>query len=428
MSLTIQPRRIAQPTYHFNNPPHLGDAITLIADVLFPKPRNLGTAMDTQFDPQSEQPSIDSIINRIYQAALQPYLWPDILSDIRLACSADQCTLFFYDGLEPERSLASAARADEHILSQYLKHYIQQQATQINHQLNALPEGQVVTDRDMRQFVGEEYSGIVGKDYMQTFWPNLKFEAGIVLLRGEIHCAGLGLQNFSETKPLSAQSINLLQSLSPHLRQAMRLHQQLAQFSRTNDALKSVLQACKVGIILLDDKLNIHFINNKARHSLVKVEHLPLPKQLVLEKINNAQINKIVAQFNLLTKADKNPLNNNLNLNYKSGHLKINGYLLQQYLSSTELKSPSSPSYLLLIQDSNSTCELNLQYLQSAYEITAAERKLILGLINGASVLDSAESQTVKPSTIRWHLKNIMQKTLTHSQTELTRLMLELRD
>ncbi len=122
-----------------------------------------------------------------------------------------------------------------------------------------------------------------------------------------------------------------------------------------------------------------------------------------------------------------------MKLNYSDGHLKISGYALLKYPPTLNAENSTSlhsfeAGYLLLIQDSNPTCHLNQQYLHSAYEITATERKLILGLINGASLIDSANSQTVKPSTVRWHLKNVMQKTLTRSQTELTRLMLELRD
>lgn len=388
--------------------------------------------MDTRLQSQHAKPSICDVINLIYQAALQPLLWSEILSDIRILCGADQCTLFFYDALEPHRCLASAARADEEVLTHYLQSSIQQQATQIHNQLKALPEGQVVTDQDIRQFAGEEYSGIVGNDYMQTFWPNLKFEAGIVLLRGETSCAGLGLQNFTDSMPLEPHSISLLQNLSPHLRQAMRLHQQFTQFEHTNDALKNVLQASKVGIILLDEKFAVQFVNHKAKHSLEKIDHLPKTQALALEKINKEQIHKIVTHFNLLTKGYNKDENNsgNVTLPYKNGQLKINGYALQRQHQKTDAKnvSPNEAGYLLLIQDSNPTCDIDPQYLHSAYEITATERKLILGLINGVSLLDSADSQTVKPSTVRWHLKNIMQKTLTHSQTELTRLMLELRN
>jgi len=409
----------------------LGDENLATADVVFSKQRILGTVMDTCLESRHLTPSICDIINLIYQAALQPLLWSEILSDIRALCGADQCTLFFYDALEPSRRLVSAARADEEVLTHYLKNFIEQQAMQINNQLKALPEGEVVTNEDVRQFSGEEYSKIVGAEYMQSFWPNLKFEAGIVLLRGENCCAGLGLQNFNGSAQLPPQSISLLQKLAPHLRQAMRLHQKFVEFENTNDSLKKVLQASKIGIILLDEKFTIQFINHKAKHSLEKIDGLPLTQQLALEKISREHVHKIVSQFNLPRKSQSSNVLNSTDIQiiYKNGHLKINGYAMQESLTTnTKPFSQIEAGYLLLIQDSNPSCSLDPQYLHSAYEITATERKLILGLINGTSLLDNADSQTVKPSTVRWHLKNIMHKTLTHSQTELTRLMLELRD
>jgi DNA-binding CsgD family transcriptional regulator len=376
--------------------------------------------MDTHIQSQNTKLFIHELINLIYQAALQPLLWPETLNDIRILCGADQCTLFFYDAFEPHRCLASAARVDEATLTQYLKKSIQQQATQVNNQLKVLPEGQVVIDQEIYELVGKNYSDIVGEEYMQTFWPNLKFEAGIVLLRGETSCAGLGLQNFENSPSIPQQSIDLLQELSPHLRHAMRLHQDFMRLEHTNDALKAVLQASHAGIVLLDEKFNIQFINYKAQQSLKKISHLPIHQQLFLEITGKEQLHKIVPGIECMIKSyEETTEDDESTFSHPNGHLKINSYALQEI--------SASAGHLLLIQDSNSSCDLDLQYLQSAYEITATERKLISGLINGSSLLESADSQMVKPSTIRWHLKNIMQKTLTHSQPELTRLMLELR-
>lgn len=406
----------------------MGDENLASADVVFLKRRVLGTTMDTCLE---SKPSICDVINLIYQAALQPLLWSEILSDIRTLCDVDQCTLFFYDAIEPGQCIAGAARADEQVVTHYLKNFIRQQATQINSQLKALPEGQVVTNDDVRLITGAEYSEIVGADYMQNFWPNLKFEAGIVLLRSNNSSAGLGLQNFNNSPPLTAQSITLLEKLSPHLRQAMRAHQKFTELDNTNNALKKVLQSCKSGIILLDEKFSVKFINHQAKHSLEKINAQHLTKKLTLEKIGSEQIHNIVNQFNT-SKDSKIKLDNSpeSQIVYKDGHLKVNGYSLKNFptIINTVDFPQNESGYLILIQDSNVTCSLNPQYLHSAYEITATERNLILGLINGGSLLDNADSQKVKRSTGRWHLKNIMHKTLTHSQTELVRLMIQLRD
>ena len=411
----------------------MGDENFAIADVIFLKPRILGNAMDIRLETRHTKPSMCDTINLIYQAALQPLLWSEVLNDIRMLCNTDQCTLFFYDAFDPSRCLVSAARADEQALASYLKNFIKLQAAQINNQLKALPEGTVATNEHIRQFSGDEYSKIVGANYMENIWPNLKFEAGVVLLRGDASCAGLRLQNFNNSQALSAKSVSLLQKLSPHLRQAMQIHQKFTELENTNDALKKVLHSSKVGVILLDGNFTVQLINHKAKHALEKIDNQVITQKLTLEKIDSTQLHKIINHLNSpTTKSTKSCREKNAEFQifYKNGHLKVNGYLLEKPSGSItgETFSQIDPAYLILIRDSNESCDLGLQYLQSAYEITATERKLILGLINGDSLLDNANSQMVKPSTVRWHLKNIMQKTLTHSQTELTRLMLELRD
>lgn len=123
--------------------------------------------MSSLFQPDAVMGCEGQLINAIYDAAIHPYLWPQVLDAIREYCGADQCTVFYYDDIERQRDYAAAARLNLQTRDLYLDEFIAAQAAQINSQLGCLPEGIVVTDKDISSLSGKNYAQIVGTIYMQ---------------------------------------------------------------------------------------------------------------------------------------------------------------------------------------------------------------------------------------------------------------------
>ena len=57
--------------------------------------------------------------------------------------------------------------------------------------------------------------------------------------------------------------------------------------------------------------------------------------------------------------------------------------------------------------------------LEDRFHLTHSEARLVLHLVQGASLKSSAESLGVKYETVRTYLKSVFQKTGTHRQAEL---------
>jgi len=61
--------------------------------------------------------------------------------------------------------------------------------------------------------------------------------------------------------------------------------------------------------------------------------------------------------------------------------------------------------------------------LQDQYGLTRSEATLVVSLLNGATLRSSASRQNIAVPTARTHLAHVFQKTETHSQSELMRLL-----
>ncbi len=61
--------------------------------------------------------------------------------------------------------------------------------------------------------------------------------------------------------------------------------------------------------------------------------------------------------------------------------------------------------------------------LRDLYDLTVAEVRVCVALLDGATVKEIAEDQGVSLDAVRYHCKNILKKTGTNRQSELIRTL-----
>lgn len=82
------------------------------------------------------------------------------------------------------------------------------------------------------------------------------------------------------------------------------------------------------------------------------------------------------------------------------------------------------PGALLFVRDSDQHYAGLPDLIERTYGLTPAETRLVEQLLAGDSVADAAEQLGVTVGTARTRLKRVFQKTDTHSQADLMRLVL----
>lgn len=78
---------------------------------------------------------------------------------------------------------------------------------------------------------------------------------------------------------------------------------------------------------------------------------------------------------------------------------------------------------LVLVMDPASARPLDRALVETLYELTPTEASLACGLAEGSSVHDLARDRSLSLHTVRTHFKRIFDKTGTHRQAELVRLL-----
>jgi DNA-binding CsgD family transcriptional regulator len=92
--------------------------------------------------------------------------------------------------------------------------------------------------------------------------------------------------------------------------------------------------------------------------------------------------------------------------------------------SQTLASSERCPAATVFVSDPQKQSQVSMEVLMDVYGLTRTEARLACELAHGARIDEAAATLAMGTGTARTHLKNILQKTDTHRQAELVRLIL----
>jgi DNA-binding CsgD family transcriptional regulator len=98
-------------------------------------------------------------------------------------------------------------------------------------------------------------------------------------------------------------------------------------------------------------------------------------------------------------------------------------YLLRLPEVSESYQLGGDPAILLLVPQAAPSAPEAVALLRTLYSLSRREADLATAVANGATPQDYAKKAGLEISTVRSQLKSVFQKTGTHRQTELVRLL-----
>jgi DNA-binding CsgD family transcriptional regulator len=367
-----------------------------------------------------------TIIAAIYEAALNSTKWRAVLADICQYIEADEASLLFYDGQRMQRNFVITAFNLNN--DDFVNHHLRDEAEKIKSLFKGSQPGTVFTAKDVATRIGVSYEDYVGEPTRIDERKELQVRAGIPLVLGDIICSAMGFHCFRTSAALSQEAIQFLQLLSPHLVRAIQIHNHISILKTENNSLLESIKHANLAVLLLDAHLRIIFVSAEAQKVLVSHPALKITAQQRLHAfIHKEQRNleNILADF-LQNGFQTDRLANteiNLPLQHpdKSHPLKLSFIPLHK---SSLVSQGNAPCLAIFLTDPQRKRTISPTYLQQAYAFTTTEAQLAQLLLAGLSIADISALRRTSLETIRWQLKQMMHKTQTHSQTELTRLLL----
>ena len=360
------------------------------------------------------------LVERIYDAAIEPDGWSRLAPALARAFDADSCILLGWDKRTGETLWAGAtANFTPDILSDYVTHYRAMDlwlagGLQVPVGTTAVG-GELVDDAVLlrSEFYNDYLKRLSHFDMLGGRLGVARHAEGFVALHRPHNAARFDIPD--------KQSLTILM---PHLTQAMRLYQRLFGAHRTGVIATAALDLMPTGVLAVGADRTLLYANAAAERLLsegagVNVHQRRLHctdgaadrmlGQLVWETAGAATGRTSGAGEVLrASRTERQPLSL-LVCPCKPGTLQL-GF--------------AQPVALVFVGDPEDREATPIEVLVRLYGLTCAEARLIRALLAGDSLQDYAERATLSLNTVKSQLKQVFVKTSTKRQAELMRQLL----
>ncbi|HXI99910.1 MAG TPA: hypothetical protein VNH44_01730 [Micropepsaceae bacterium] len=355
----------------------------------------------------------DALLDQIYDAALEPQRWMDVLDSLNTMMNSHGFALFFQD--------KSVVR---------FNHFMGLDATHVNAYANhyGLINPWAHAVQRAPQFVSAAHELMKPSDLERTEFYNdwlsplgLHDAIGIPIRRDDaaIFIAS-GLRD-KKAGHYTAAEKRLAQRIAPHMQRAVQIYEHLytAQFLR--DSLVEGMDSLDIGILLLDGECRVLFANRVADAILKRGDGL-----------SHCQGRLRAAQPNTseeLAKAVRAAAATGTRRGDDSGSVVV--LRRKKGKPMTVLVCPRrtevdfgyrNATVMAFVSDPDANTDIDERHAARLYGLSRAEAQLLKALLQGTRLSDYADMAGITLNTAKGYLKQIFHKTGSGRQSDLLRL------
>jgi DNA-binding CsgD family transcriptional regulator len=359
------------------------------------------------------------LVSGLYAAAADPALWPDALRAYADAFGAQGSLIYLHDkthgvnpfsgftGLDPERVAEfdrERAAIDPRV------------AWAASHRgWTSLYDYALYDESEMDR---EPYYAWLGE-------MGLRYVLGVPLVNDD-HLLGMAtIQRTRGQGHVSRAEIELMERLTPHLRQAVQLSMRFGGLELHAAAAAEAAEGLPIGLIVLDEAGRVLHMNREARRIVEAGGVLRAGTEglRALRAADDAQLGKLIAGARAVNAGAALDGGGAMALPRPDSPRPYT--LLVTPLARRQVAfALARPAALLTIADPERRPVLAAERLRSLWGLTPAEARLASELAQDVALKDAAERLGVAERTARVHLNAVLRKTGARRQTELVRLLL----
>jgi len=356
------------------------------------------------------------LVSGVYAAAVTPQHWQLAIRDIHRTLGGTGGGLFTGPGAV--WSIHSTSVPVEAAKS-YAEHYCH-----IDHVLAAVEKGPVGALRTGTELIAPRPNSEFHADWIR---PN-EFEDGLfVRLTGAPRptCFVVAAPRRTESFDTS-DGVKLMGGLVPHLQQALRTQDKLAALAESAVELAGALEVVRHGVIIVAGEHLVINLNSAAERIVRAEDGLCMRSGRIAATSTRAEQELHCAIQNALTGEPSTVrTGQSLTCFRPSGKRPYVIHVLPSHRRNAN-EPLRQQMALVLIIDPEDEPEPAVALLRRLYCLTEAEAEVALHVMHGADLKQISEELSISLTTVRTHLQHVFDKTDTHRQAQLVRLLLVL--
>jgi DNA-binding CsgD family transcriptional regulator len=383
-----------------------------------------------------------SLIGDIYDAALNPALWPSIMKTVGEHCDAHIANIVTSDRLNPNYQIIhgyGATDAQHHLTMELptdrANYEVAKKLLDNGAEIGVATACHTLfpSREAFRQAMGEDYINFLEK-------MDVGYQMGSIIEFTDFRYSILSICRDKNGQPFASELIEFVGRLTPHIRRALQIYRQISFVKQEKTDIYNVFDGMTAGIILLDRHAKPRYINAAAEKLLIDHDSLNVNINYGLKPNNHNQWENLKT---LIDGAISTGVRENITLQEPLSTPMSNGGVIG-------IQDPTSKKNLMLtitpisdMTDSHNLAEggitaaifitdplakrtLSRRLLKQTYALLERECDICETFLNCMSIDETANILNLSVATVRGYFKDIYAKTGYHSQAELMKFLMGL--
>lgn len=376
---------------------------------------------------------IDDLIPRIYEAALEPECWPEVLRNVS-ELTGDSVALLCHEPLtrlfdEPRPLTPGIGERWTH---NYDRSVLERSSPSCwtvagNPLVAATTYAPVGAVFDRRQFLDDDA-------YMRS--PAVQAMAlsqdlfHLVLSTPHRQDDTVSAFTLAQTRrggPIEGELLERFSRLVPHVGIAMRVHARLHRLSSEAQELRAVLDRLGVATVLVDDQCRVRYANAEAERILRAGDGLTLARGRLMPAAAAARrrLEALVGHTRAPERHDADFEGDHVVVPRPSGGPAYGLFVAPAVGSGASGWAPGAGAMVFITDPAHERASLTVEWLRRQFGLTRAEAGVARLIARGRGLPSVAQDLGITLNTAKTHLKAIYAKTGTDRQARLTRLILQ---
>lgn len=376
---------------------------------------------------------LDDLIPQIYEAALEPEHWPEVLRGVS-RLTGDSVTLLCHEPLtrlldEPRPLTPGVGERWTH---NYDRSVLEKGSPSCwtvagNPLVAATTYAPVGAVFDRRQFLDDDaymrspavQAMALSQDLFHAILSTPHRQDGTV--------SALTVAQTKRAGPIEGEALERFRNLVPHVGIAMRLHDRLHRLSSEAQTLRGVLDLLSIATVLLDHECRVRYANPEAERVLRAGDGLTLaagrlmPAAIAARRRLEALVVRARAPASPGAVAD----GHHVVVPRPSGSPAYGLFVAPVAGAGASGWIPGASAIVCITDPAHERASPATEWLRQQFGLTPAEAEVARLVAQGRGLPQVARDLGITLNTAKTHLKAIYGKTGTDRQARLTRLILE---
>lgn len=377
----------------------------------------------------------NQIIEEIYEAALKPHHWENVLKQVVEFTQSSTAIFTYFDQLRPEQNFIYTINIPIDGIQNYQTYNLDVVDMRIHGELMNTYGLEHAYQIDCRSYAETDNEDLKSFYEYCLVPSNICYLSGVLLEYGKYKWGVLAVHRPSDAVAYEAAELQSLERLAKHFRRAIQIHRQIKFLQNDRSNYTEILDKLNVGVLIVQSDLEVRFVNQYAKDCLndTSMIEIDLHNRLKIIEPYNAQLKKLVQstfkknERYSLERHDQEEVGGAMQLysdRHQSAYL-ITVSPLKVLSDSMILDNNQVALFLSKMQDRK---RLSKMLLKSTFQLTAREIEICQHFMDDQHLDNIALKCGITLSSLRTYLKTIYQKLGCSSQAEMMRILIEFID